>query len=607
MESSNRTQLPHASEGELWQPGHLLMGRFQISAVKRGSMGLVYFCKHFGEAVVPCVIKTLPRTLLLDYRELFLQEISTWVELGSHPHVVHAWGALEVEERPCLFLEYVAGDVRHGSDLSGWIGTPELDLKRTLIFGWQICAGIRHALGKFASAGKAFLHRDIKPTNLLVASPEQIKISDFGIAVLRDLAQTGLPPNTQDFGNRVYMSPEQCRGDPALDTRSDIYSFGCVLYEMLAGITVFPLPRTSLDYMEAHLNESPRDPCEINPVIPPALGALVMKCLRKEPEARYPGFAALQDELGRIYQQLYSAPLREASSSRVNRKAAALAEVITNDFLGKTKEALEKVEAFDTTQPDKIGQTAAIFMAEELAKLGRNKEAVEFLERVLARRPKDARLWNQKGRLLLNLERWEDALASFDRACELDRLDPAILNNKAYVLLELNRPKEALHCLETCLLLNPRLAAAWNNKGRAQAALEEWAAASASYEKSVDSNPNEAEVWFNWSVAEANLQRTDRAKAHLWQCLIVDRLHWKALRNLAVLLRQTRQTEDDLAAVEDALEAQKVFVRDHPQDLGFLRELVITLLALDRKTEAQELVEKQENQRIGQVNRDKSS
>lgn len=595
VEHSNRAQLPHAPEGELWQPGHLIMGRFQISAVKRGSMGLIYFCKHIGDAVIPCVIKTLPRTLLLDYRELFIQEISTWVELGSHPHVVRAYGAHEVEERACLLLEYVAGDARHGSDLSGWIGTPELDLKRALTFAWQICAGMRHVLEKFESAGKAFIHRDLKPTNLLVSSREQIKISDFGIAVLRDLVQIGLPPNTQNFGNRVYMSPEQCHEDPDLDTRSDIYSFGCVLYEMLTGTTVFPLLRTSTDYIEAYLNESPRDPGEINPAIPPALSALVMKCLRKEPKGRYPGFAVLQDELGWIYQQLYSTPLRETSSSLVNRKAAALNEVITKVFLGKTTEAPEEVEAFDATQPDKIDQTAAIFRAEALAKLGLNKEALEFMDSVLGQRPNDARLWNQRGRLLLNLEHWEDALASFDQACELDCLEPAILNNKAYVLLELNRPKEALRCLETCLLLNPRLAAAWNNQGRAHAALEEWAEASGSYEKSVASNPNEPEVWFNWSVAETNLQRTDSAKSHLRQCLIIDRLHWKALRNLAMLLLETQQTLDDLAAVEDALEAQKAFVRDHPQDLDFRRKLVTTLLMLDRKTEAQELVEKQES------------
>jgi serine/threonine protein kinase/cytochrome c-type biogenesis protein CcmH/NrfG len=592
MEHPRHAELPNAAEAELWQPGHLLMGRFEISAVKRGSMGLIYFCKYLGGSAFPCVIKTLPRRLLLDHRQLFLEEVSTWVDLGSHPSVVRAYGAHEVEERPCLFLEYVAGDARHGADLSGWIGSPDLDLRRALTFAWQICAGMGHALQTFANAGKVFVHRDLKPTNLLVASREQIKISDFGIADLRDLSQPGLPPSTQGFGNTVYMSPEQLRVDPQLDVRSDIYSFGCVLYEMLTGTTVFPLPRTSPDYVEAHLNEHPRDPCLLKHSIPPALGAMVMRCLGKEPEERYPGFAALQAEIGLIYQQLYSTPLREASSSLADERGAALAELVTSHFLGKTAAALEKAEAFAATQPDEIDETGAIVRAEVLARAGRHPEAVELLERALARLPTNARLWNEKGRLLVDLERWEDALASFDRASELDPFNlPPVLNNKAYALLALNRPEEALRCLETCLALNPRLAAAWNNKGRAEAALEEWAEASASYERSVDSNPIEAEVWFNWSVAEFNLHRTDSAKAHLRQCLVVDRLHWKALRNLAVLLRETPRTKDDLAAVEDALEAQKAFSRDHPHDFAFRGELIITLRALDRDTEAEELAE----------------
>src|SRR5207244_288381 len=167
---------------------------------------------------------------------------------------------------------------------------------------------------------------------------------DFGIAVLRDLVQNELPSNTEPFfGNRVYMSPEQCRGDIELDTRSDIYSLGCVLYEMLTGTTVFPLPRTSSDYIEAHLIENPRDPRGINPAIPPALSVLVMKCLRKQPEARFPGFDVLSDELGQIYQQLYSAPLREVPPSQDSGMSAALVDVITKIFLGSTTEAVEKV------------------------------------------------------------------------------------------------------------------------------------------------------------------------------------------------------------------------------------------------------------------------
>jgi serine/threonine protein kinase len=596
MESQTRSEMQATSGGELWKPGDLVVSDIQICACKRGSMGIVYFCKHLGASMFPFVLKTLPGALLLDYRELFLREISTWFELAYHPHIVRAYNALEIEERLCLALEYVAGDARHGSDLSGWIGSPELDLKRALTFAWQICAGMRHALAIFQRAGKILIHRDLKPENLLVASPMQIKISDFGVAVLRDLAQARLPPETEEFGDRVYLSPEQCRGDLALDTRSDIYSFGCVLYEMLTGRTVFPIPRTSPEYIEAHLSEPPPDPRGVNASIPAAVCDVVMRCLQKEPKGRFDGFAAVQEHLGHLHEQLFSAPISEASPSRSTEPGAGLAGLMTRVFLGKTRAALEtaemtdKPEPIDAGQPGTIDRTTAIFTAEALAKEGRHKEGMEVLDHVIARQPSSSDLWNQRGRLLLNLGRSEDALASVDRALELDRRDPIILNNKAYILLELNRPQEALLCLELCLALNPRLAAAWNNKGRAHASLNEWAEASASYKKSVESNPAEAEVWFNWSVADANMQQIDLAKAHLRQSLAVDQLHWKALRNLAVLGREVGHTEDELATIADALDAQMVYATEHPEDLERLREVFITFLVLGREAEGGDLV-----------------
>jgi len=587
-----------ASSGELWEPGHLLMSDVQVCASKRGSMGVVYFCKALGDSVVPFVIKTLPGALLVDNRELFLQEISTWIELGAHPHIVRAYQALEIEERLCLVLEYVAGDMRHGSDLGGWIGTPELDLKRALTFGWQICAGMRHALATFQRVGKTLIHRDLKPENLLVASPTQVKISDFGAAVLLDLAQARLPAGAEELGNRVYLSPEQCRGDLALDTRSDIYSFGCVLYEMLTGRTVFPIPRTSPDYIEAHLSEPPPDPQGVNAKIPAMVRDVVMRCLQKEPTRRFDGFAAVQDQLGRLHEELFSAPLREAAASRITGRTAALGDLMTKVTLGKTRAALEAVvvagetDQGDASEPSVLDRTTALLTAEALAKEGRSNEGIEVLDRLIARQRDGSDLWNQRGRLLLNLGRPGDALASFDKALELAPRDPLMLNNKAYALLEMNRPREALLCLEACLTLNPRLAGAWNNQGRAHAGLEEWAEASASYKNAVACNPSEAEVWFNWSVADINLQRADLAKAHLRRSLAVDRLHWKALRNLCVIGHEVGHTEDDLAVIAGALEAQLDYAREHPRDLERLREVAITVLVVGRRAEGRELVER---------------
>ncbi len=579
-------------EGEVWQPGHLILNRFQISAVKRGSMGLIYFCKYFADMVVPCVIKTLPKRLLLEHREFFFQEMSTWVKLGKHPNIVWAFGAQEIEERPCLLLEYVAGDVQHGSDLSGWIGTAALDLRRAMTFAWQICTGMCYAADKFHALGKAFVHRDLKPTNLLVASPEQVKISDFGIALLRDLTQTGRPLGDMDFGNRVYRSPEQCRRDPQLDIRADIYAFGCVLYEMLTGKTVFDLPRTSPEFFQSHLHKIPQSPKQLNPGIPSAIDDLVMKCLEKEPGARYPDFAILQNEIRQIYEHLFSVPPANPLTEqyKLNQEGVQLTEAVTKLFLGKPQEALKNLESIENTQLTSTAASTLILKAEALAKTGQTGEAVRLLEDALKRLPEEIGLWNEKGRLLADVEQYEEALACFERARDLDHYDPLILNNMAYALLGLNRPEDALTCLEECLVLNPRWAAAWNSKGRAYAALEKWEQASQCYEHSVTLNPAEAEVWFNWSVAAANLYQKDNEKAHLRKCLIIDPNHWKALHNLAVFLREKEATEDDQMAIDEAICCQKLFVSGHPQNLNFLAQLTATLLALARKAEVLDLL-----------------
>src|SRR5204863_238100 len=98
---------------------------------------------------------------------------------GRHPYIVETFGAQEIEERLCLFLEYVGGDIRHGVDLSGWIGTRDLTLKRALAFAWQIALAMRHASETFERLGQVFVHRDLKPPNILVASADHVKVTDF--------------------------------------------------------------------------------------------------------------------------------------------------------------------------------------------------------------------------------------------------------------------------------------------------------------------------------------------------------------------------------------------------------------------------------------------
>jgi tetratricopeptide (TPR) repeat protein len=452
--------------------------------------------------------------------------------LGQHPHVVQAFGALEIEERPCLLLEYVAGDVQHGSDLSTWIGSPDLNVRQSLTFAWQLCDGMCYATDKFHEAGKEFVHRDLKPNNLLVVSPEQLKITDFGISLIYDVAQTGAP--SDDKGNLVYWSPEQCRGDETLDARADVYAFGCVLYEMLLGETIFGLSRESKEFIEAHQHRIPRSPKSLNPDFSSALDDLVMQCLEKEPANRYPDFAKLRDTIGNIYENLFGVHLPKLQPPRfkIVEGGEQMIGAFTDHFLENAPKVLKNLEGVVLAE---LGnENEIILYAEALARAGRVEEAVRFLEEKLDRLPMSGVLWNERARLLMDLGRGPEALACFEQSLVFSPLDPVLLNNIGFALIALDRPQEALTRLESCVTLNPRFAAAWNNKGRAHAALGQWEKASQCYKKSVESNPAEAEVWYNWSVAAGELDQTDRAKSYLKKCLNIDPKHQKALHNKSI-------------------------------------------------------------------------
>ena len=151
--------------------------------------------------------------------------------------------------------------------------------------------------GTLAAAHAAgIVHRDIKPGNIMVTPEGQVKVLDFGIARTTD--GLNLTQTASVLGTAPYMSPEQAMGQPA-DARSDIYSLGCVLYEMLTGKPPFmgDLPAAVL---HQHVRVAPKPPRALNPNVPPALDALVLQMLAKSPEDRPQTAAEVRDRLAAL-------------------------------------------------------------------------------------------------------------------------------------------------------------------------------------------------------------------------------------------------------------------------------------------------------------------
>ncbi len=275
------------------RPGTRL-GPYQIvGTLGAGGMGEVYRARDakLGRDVA---LKTLPETFVGDAERLarFRREAQVASSL-SHPHIVTVHDIGEYGDRQCLVTELV-----DGGTLKEWCKEPR---------PWRqvvdLVSGIADGLAAAHAAG--VLHRDIKPANILVAKNGYAKLADFGLAKLADvdasepdITRSVAAEHTQPgtvLGTLAYMSPEQVSGKP-LDARSDIFSFGVVLYELLAGRRPFA-GTTDRELIQSILHDSPPS---LSDDVPPVLQNVVEKALEKDPSQRYHTTRDLAIDLRRL-------------------------------------------------------------------------------------------------------------------------------------------------------------------------------------------------------------------------------------------------------------------------------------------------------------------
>ena len=264
------------------------LGPYEILApIGAGGMGEVYRARD-PRLSREVAIKVLPAATSADPERLrrFEQEARAASAL-NHPNIV---AIHDIGSDPSSKAPYVVQELLEGETLRERIGGTALAPRRTIEIARQI------ALGLAAAHEKGIVHRDLKPENVFLTSDARVKILDFGIAKLTQpegsvSSQTSLPTQSQGtepgvvIGTIGYMSPEQVRGKP-VDARSDIFSFGAILYEMLSGHRAFR-GDTAADTMTAILKEDPPELSETNKNIPPSLQRIVRHCLEKSPEARF--------------------------------------------------------------------------------------------------------------------------------------------------------------------------------------------------------------------------------------------------------------------------------------------------------------------------------
>ena len=410
--------------------GQLIGNRYRLTQhISEGGYGNVFQAvdTQLNDQVVAVkLLRSPPPDMTPEYynqlQERFMDEARVSALLGEHPGIVQVKSYGVFQQRPYLVMEFLKTGADSGRGLDSILSREKVLFPgRVLRLGIQICDGLDHAhnfhvdLGRYSIRG--VVHRDIKPSNIFVMRTpdkrEVVKLLDFGISKVMGEANRHLTQTGYFLGTMCYASPEQMRGEK-LDSRSDIYSLGIVLYEMLTGALPFNPETDSLPgWYHVHNYEKPIPfrSRSLPHTIPTALQKVVFACLQKEPERRPQTMMGLKQLLEGVLAQSYpsgSQPLPNRSGSGAaafSKSANPMADLIDQKPKSPSEAAL--------SAPD---YQRAMTLVEQK----QFKEAIQLLNQLIRREPNESHYYLQRGLIHLNQSNWGLAQMDFQGVLRLD-------------------------------------------------------------------------------------------------------------------------------------------------------------------------------------------
>ena len=565
--------------GEFYKVGEKIGDRYEVSAIHHGAMGVVYGCFDH-QTNLTRALKTVRARHEGDKQvfSLFESEAAVWISLEKHPYIVRAYRVERISRGslldgfnplPYVVTEYIRGPEGMEGDLRGWLGHPRLTLTVAVTMALQIAQGMQHAVRKVPN----LVHRDLKPGNILVNGDGKAMVTDFGLVHAAESAA----------GTPAYMSPEQWRAE-SLDVRSDIYAYGCILFEMFTSHRLFPA-LTESEWKHAHLETPPATLTDVVPELHGEIDQFVRRCLEKNPAARPQNWNEIVAFFAEWYHRLTgNAVVLDFSSLALD--SAELLDVIYS--LGRLKRYEAMVSACDRALAiDPKNIDAWDNKGNALVDLKRYEEAIEAYEQVLAIDPTRDFAWHSKGITLFNLKRYEEAIEAYDRAIAIDQndcfawpdkgvalralkryeeaieaydralaivqWDARIWHNKANALCDLRRYGEAIQAYERALALHENDALAWCNKGSALGNLKRYEEAIEAYDRAIAIDPNDIDAWSNKGGALGNLKRYEEAVQAYDRVLAIDQNDQMAWTNKGLALYELKRYEEAVEACGQAL------------------------------------------------------
>ena len=277
-----------------------------LDEIGRGGWGVVLSARHreLGRMVA---IKQLPRAFGADpsVRTRFKEEARLVASL-AHPHIVPVFDFVEKDGLCLIVMELLTGGTLWGRFMNE--GVP-LDQSCALMLA--ACAALQHA------HAHAILHRDIKPENFLFSATGTIKLSDFGIAKVVGQAAIALTRAGSVMGTPAYMAPEQALGEK-LTPSTDLYSIGVMLFELACGDLPYPETDEPIQQLITKTTEPPRQLTALRPEVHPAIAAVTMRALARQPSDRYASASELGEAIARAATTAFGPGWLDRKSTRLN-------------------------------------------------------------------------------------------------------------------------------------------------------------------------------------------------------------------------------------------------------------------------------------------------
>lgn len=521
---------------EYYKMGEMIGGRYEVSAIHHGGMGVVYGCFDH-QTKLPRALKTIRTRHAHDKQmlSLFESEATVWISLEKHPYIVRAYLVEIFDNLPYVIAEYVSGPEGMGEDLRGWLGHPRLTLPVAVAMSLQIAQGMQHAVRKVPN----LVHRDLKPGNILVNGDGKAMVTDFGLV---NAAQSGA-------GTPAYMSPEQWLAE-ALDPRSDIYSYGCILFEMFTAHRLFPA-LTERDWESAHLESTPATLTSLVPELPNEIDRFVRCCLEKNPGARPQSW----DEVVTFFAEWYHRLTGKAVVFDFSSLALNAIEWLTAGYSLVVLNRLDgALQAFDRAiEIDQSFLHAWFYKGVVLSALKRYDEAILAYDRALVIDPNSGDVFMNKGNALRDLKRYEEAIQAYDGALAIAPNSSDVLIQKGNILYELNRYEEAIQAYDGALVIDQNNVKALYHKANALHKLNRHDEAIKTYDKALAIDPTFFFAPYIKSLILRDLERYEEANLACDQVIAINPKHVDVLLNKGNMLYKLNRFEDAIQAYDKVL------------------------------------------------------